>query len=254
MGLQIQNNRNGNLASGGISSHYRALWFFTFHRKKEGNKKIMGEYFARLVMGELEEYTSLEGKRLLDVGGGRGFFCSMFRDERFCSAINLEPFPKELDYPLTVQGLAHELPFPDEHFDVVLCRGVLEHIPIAMQQPSVNDMFRVTRKGGICYILIPPWYNPHAGHNLKPFHLLPFGLAKRLRRLFFGNKITENSYAEAQLYKITFLRMKRMIEAAGFEILGVKDTHLRLHFMAHIPLLREVLIPAAAFIAGKKQP
>ncbi len=233
-------------------NHYRALWFFTFNRKKGDNKKKMGRYFARLVMKELEEFTPLEGKKLLDVGGGRGFFCSMFKKERNCFAVNLEPFPKEIDYHPTIQGLAHELPFPDESFDIVLCRGVLEHIPPDMQRPSVNDMFRVTRKKGICYILIPPWYTPHAGHNLKPFHIFPFGVAKRLRRLVFGNKIVENSYAEAHLYKITFQRMKRMIEAAGFEILGVKDTHLRLHFMARIPLLRELFIPAAAFIAIKR--
>lgn len=239
-------------ASGGMFGHYRALWFFTFNRKKGDNKKKMGRYFARLVMAELEEFIPLEGKNLLDVGGGRGFFCSVFKQERHNLAVNLEPFPKEIDYTDTVQGMGHNLPFSDNAFDIVLCRGVLEHIPTALQQPTVNDMFRVTRRGGICYILIPPWYNPHAGHNLKPFHIFPFALAKRLRRLVFGNKIVENSYAEAHLYKITFRRMKRMIETAGFEILGVRDTHLRLHFLAKIPLLRELFIPAAAFIAVRR--
>jgi SAM-dependent methyltransferase len=252
MNRQIEQSAIDIPAGGGIFAHYRALWFFMFNRKKGENKKKMGRYFARLVMTELEEFTRLEEKKLLDVGGGRGFFCLVFKQERNCAAINLEPFPKEIDYPETVQGMGHNLPFPRESFDIVLSRGVLEHIPPHLQQPTVNDMYRVTRRGGLCYILIPPWYNPHAGHNLKPFHILPFTVAKRLRRLVFGNKIVENSYAEAHLYKITFRRMKKMIETAGFEIAGVKDTHLRLHFMARIPVLRELFIPAAAFIAFKR--
>ena len=41
------------------------------------------------------------------------------------------------------------------------------------------------KKQGIGYFVIPPWYNPHAGHGLKPFHIFPFAIAKFLRNLFF---------------------------------------------------------------------
>jgi hypothetical protein len=32
---------------------------------------------------------------------------------------------------------------------------------------------------------IPPWNNPWAGHNLRPFHIFPFKVARKLKLLFF---------------------------------------------------------------------
>ena len=112
-------------------------------------------------------------------------------------------------------------------------------------------MHRVTKCGGICYIMIPPWYNPHAGHGLKPFHMFGFETAKRLRKLFFRQTISVNSFKEAGLYPITFKRMREMILKSGFKILDTKDTHLRLHFLTKIPLLREVLVSSVSFILKK---
>ena len=40
-------------------------------------------------------------------------------------------------------------------------------------------------------------------------------------------------------------------EKSGFEIIDMKDTHLRFHFLCRIPILREFLIPAVAFIVKK---
>ena len=115
----------------------------------------------------------------------------------------------------------------------------------------MNEMYRVTKTGGICYIMIPPWYNPHAGHSLKPFHIFPFKLAKFLRQLFFRNKINGNSFEEAGLYPITFKRMLKMISTSGFNVVATKDTHFRLHFLTRIPVIREIAVPSAVFILAK---
>ena len=42
-----------------------------------------------------------------------------------------------------------------------------------------------------------------------------------------------------------------MFFKSGFEIIDMKDTHLRFHFLCRIPILREFLIPAVAFIVKK---
>ena len=107
------------------------------------------------------------------------------------------------------------------------------------------------KKDGLGYLVIPPWFNPHAGHGLKPFHIFPFKVAKFLRNIFFNKKVRYNSLEEVSLYKITFRKMKKMIEKAGFQIIDMKDTHLRFHFMCKVPFLREFLIPAVAFIVKK---
>ncbi len=104
-------------------------------------------------------------------------------------------------------------------------------------------MYRAAKEGEICYIMIPPWYNPHAGHGLKPFHIFPFKLAKYLRQLFFRNKIKAKSFEEVGLYPITFKKMLNMISTSGFKIVTTEDTHFRLHFLAKIPIIRELMIP-----------
>ena len=103
-------------------------------------------------------------------------------------------------------------------------------------------MYRVLKKGGFCYGMMLPWYNPHAGHGLKPFHYFPFKVAKFLRGLISSKKITANSYAGKHLYPITFRKMLKMVSDSGFDLVATRDTHLRLHFLTRIPLVREVAV------------
>jgi len=235
-----------------LFDHYKKLLFYSFNRFKGNNYSLMREYLAKILIMEVEEFMPLWNKKVLDVGGAKGEFCKILYELRKCDAINVDPYPGDYIWPKTVVAFADNLPFEDNEFDLVICRGVLEHIPTEKQQQSVNEMYRVTKTGGICYIMIPPWYNPHAGHHLKPFHYLPFKMAKFLRELIFGNKIDANSYEEAGLYPITFRRMLKMISKSGFKILDTKDTHLRLHFLTKIPIIREVAVPAVSFILTKE--
>lgn len=219
----------------------------------------MREYFAHILMIEIEEFMDLWSKRVLDVGGARGEFCKVISEERRCSAFNFDPAPcehgaydSEFIWPDTKIGYADKMPFQDNEFDLVICKSVLEHIPKEKQQASVNEIFRVLKEGGICYIAIPPWYNPFAGHGLKPFHYLPFKAAKFLAELAYKKKINANSWAQRSLFGITFRRMRKMAEAAGFKVLAIKDAHFRLHFLCKIPLLREIMVPSAAFILVRR--
>lgn len=234
-----------------IFNHYKQLWFFSFNRTKGSNYQLMREYLAQVLITEIEEFKPLWDKKILDVGGARGEFCRILNKERNCDIINLEPYPEKPLIWKTKIGFADNIPFNDNEFDVVTCREVLEHIPKEKQQQSVNELYRVTKKGGVCYIAIPPWYNPYAGHNLKPFHIFPFKLAKWLRQLFFRNKINTNSFEEENLYPITFKKMLKMISLTDFKIITIKDTHFRLHFLTKIPLIREIIVPTIAFILIK---
>ena len=231
-----------------LLDHFRKLWFFNFNRFENDNYRLMREYFARITIAEIEEFLPLWSKQVLDVGGARGEYCKVFHDLRDCDAINIDPDPNECAWPGTIVAYAHEMPFRDAQFDLVICRSVLEHIPQRLQLQSMREMCRLTRLSGICYVVIPPWYNPHAGHNLKPFHVLPFRMAKFLRQLLFRTRIDGKSYAEALLYPITFSAMLKLISSSGFKVLATKNTLLRLHALTKIPLLREVLVPSVAFI------
>jgi SAM-dependent methyltransferase len=241
-----------------LLTHYRKLWFFNFNRLKGDNYARMREYFAGIFISEIEEFTPLLNKKVLDVGGARGEFCKVLNELRHCAAYNLDPAPYEYGqyksdfiWPNTQVGTAEKMPFADNEFDLVICRGVLEHIHPKKQQGSLNEMSRVTRSGGFVYLAIPPWFNPFAGHGLKPFHYFPFKIAKFLAEACYGKKIKASSWDEKRLYSITFARMLRMIKNTGLKLLATKDTHLRLHFLTRIPLAREILVPSVAFILRK---
>ncbi len=232
--------------------HIQKLFFFLFNRAKNNNYQLMREYFAQILIMDIEQFISLRNKKILDVGGARGEFCKVLSEKRKCNAINLDPYPGEILWEKTVIGSATNLPFENNEFDLVILRGVIEHIPSLDQQKCIDEIFRITETGGICYILFPPWYNPHAGHNLKPFHILPFKPAKFLRQLFFKSRIEGNSYEEEHLYPITFKHMYRMISMSNFKIMATLDTHFRMHCLTKIPLIREILIPSVVFILKKE--
>lgn len=234
-----------------LIQHYRRLWFFNFRRFDGDNYRRMREYFASVLIDEVESFMPLAGKQVLDVGGAQGEFCRVLSDERGCHAVNLDPAPHGSSWPDTLVGCADEMPFAAGRFDLVICRGVLEHVPTLRQQRSVDEMYRVTKPGGLCYVMIPPWFNPHAGHQLKPFHVLPFRAAKRFRQWVFRTPIEAASLEELGLYPITVRRMLRLIRASGFRCLAVRDTHLRLHLLARLPVLRELLVPAVSFVLTK---
>jgi ubiquinone/menaquinone biosynthesis C-methylase UbiE len=241
-----------------IFSHYRNLMYFTFNRFKGTQYSSMREYFASILIAEIEEYMPLENKKVVDVGGARGEICQVLEEARECHAINLEPFPDRFKcdgpvmYEKTEVALAEDMPFEDDSFDLVICRGTLEHIPKDKQPLAMKEMFRVLKKGGICYLMIPPKYTPHAGHHVRPFHYFPFKVAKALRQFFFRNKVEANSYEEEGLFLLTFGQTKKLIRQTGFKLLDTKDTHLRLHFLTKLPVLREIAVPAVAFMLTKE--
>ncbi len=232
-------------------SHYLKLADFAFNRFKGDNYRLMREYFAEVLMSEVEGYLSLDNKKILDVGGAEGEFCKIISESKKCAAVNLEPAPLGGLWPYTVKGSADQMPFGDCEFEVTICRGVLEHIQPGKQLDCLREIYRVTKVEGLSYVMIPPWYNPHAGHQLKPFHVLPFKMAKLLRNAVFNSNIQADSLAELNLYPVTFAGLKKMIRKSGFKIIAVKDTHFRLHFLTAIPIVREIAVPAAAFILKK---
>jgi len=237
-----------------LFDHYKKLWFYNWHRHENDNMSKMREYFAQILIDEIEEFMPLDGKTMLDVGGAYGEFCSMMHKVRNVSAINLDPVRADANqWQYCTMAYADHIPFPDNTFDLSISRGVFEHIPSDIRQESLNEVARVTKPDGLIYILIPPWLNPHAGHSFKPFHYLPFPVAKYLRRVLKGRETPPNvkSYQDASLYPLTYHGMMKLIHNANCEVVGTKDTHFRLHFMTQIPVLNELLVPAVAFILKK---
>lgn len=92
---------------------------------------------------------------LLDVGAGRSR-----RYQKICTQVT-KYTTMDIDAkgePDVVASI-EAMPFPDAHFDSVLCTQVLEHVPhphIAMKEIS-----RVLKPGGYCLLTVPQWNELH---------------------------------------------------------------------------------------------
>jgi len=232
-----------------ILRHYLTLFKFALR----GNE---GYYAARKYLGlclidELEEFMDLRGKKVLDIGGERGEFCKILSEQRGCQAVNLEPAHQPQGFVHgTIIGRADKLPFKNGVFDLVLLRGVLQHIPTKDKLKSLQEMRRVLKNGGIAYIMIPPWWSPLSGQNLKPFQYFGFKLAKHFSNTIMSRKISAKNLAELGLWPMTFRLTSRYIKKADFKILKITDIFGQIHFLTKIPIIRE-LLPSVGFIIKK---
>lgn len=106
-----------------------------------------------------DRYAMRRGQKLLDIGCGRGEFLRGFMAcgvegygvdrsraaERYCPGAELRTSDLEKD----------GIPYPDDFFDVVYSKSVIEHF----HEPDklVAEMFRVLKPGGLALTLCPDW-------------------------------------------------------------------------------------------------
>src|SRR6266699_2769814 len=129
---------------------------------------------ARDSVALVERHTELDGRQVVDVGGGAGYFADAFRD-RGAQCLLVEPDPGELyshgdPGRASVIGDGYWLPLADATVDVCFSCNVLEHV----KDPAgfIDEMIRVTRPGGLVYLSYTAWLSPWGGHETSPFHYL----------------------------------------------------------------------------------
>ncbi|HTX28617.1 MAG TPA: class I SAM-dependent methyltransferase [Streptosporangiaceae bacterium] len=134
---------------------------------------------------QVAEHADLDGRTVVDVGGGGGWFTAAFR-ARGAHCYLFEPDQSELHLRTAAPAGAvvadgYWLPVRTGHADVVFSSNVLEHVsdPIGL----VEEMIRVTRPGGLVYLSYCNWYSPWGGHEMSPWHYLgPRYAARRYTR------------------------------------------------------------------------
>lgn len=128
-------------------------------------------------------HAELLGARVVDVGGGPGFFSAAF-DRVGATYVPVDVDAGEMRLhgrepgPLTVQGSGMALPFKTGSVDVCYSSNVLEHVP--RPWAMADEMVRVTRPGGVVVISYTLWFGPWGGHETSPWHYL--GGARAARR------------------------------------------------------------------------
>lgn len=110
---------------------------------------------------EIIPFVPLHTRRLLDVGCGQGALARVLREERGLEEVSgieiIESAWREarkvLDTCLLGSIEAMELPFPDNHFDCIICADVLEHL--VEPSAALRKLARVLKDDGSIVISIP---------------------------------------------------------------------------------------------------
>ncbi|MFZ9987951.1 MAG: class I SAM-dependent methyltransferase [Candidatus Nanopelagicales bacterium] len=193
----------------------------------------------------VERFHDMRAARLLDVGGGPGFFADAFQG-RGATYVAVDADAGEMRLhgrdpgPRTVQARGAALPFADGVFDVAYSSNVLEHVadPWAM----ADEMVRVVRPGGTVVISYTLWFGPWGGHETSPWHLLGGRrAAKRYERR--QGHAPKNVFGES-LFALT--AAQGIAWARGRDdatIVSIEPRYLprQLHWIVRVPGLREAL-------------
>jgi arabinofuranan 3-O-arabinosyltransferase len=196
-------------------------------------------------VSQLTAYADLNGARVLDVGGGPGYFASEF-EKAGASYHGLDPAVGDFaaagaKVSGMVRGSGTALPIRTGVLDVCYSSNVLEHV--SEPEKMLDEMVRVTRPGGIVFVSFTPWFSPHGGHETGPWHLLGGERARRRYLRKFGRE-PKNRYMET-LFPVSAARMMRWTRAARRAgAVTVVDVIPRYHpwwaqWVASVPVLRE---------------
>ena len=124
---------------------------YYLRRKGSGKGKDgIREFHAQLTPHELNLIP--KNKRILDAGAGNGLFAKLLEEkgnEVTCVELSDELIQlcRESGLNCVKANLNSVLPFPDNYFDVVLCRTVIEHLFDPWQ--FFEESYRVLKRGGV---------------------------------------------------------------------------------------------------------
>lgn len=191
--------------------------------------------------------ASPEGRMLLDIGGGPGYFATAFEAAGLVY-LGVEPDPKEMHAtgpapaagPATfvrASGLA--LPFADASVDICLSSNVAEHV--AQPWKLAREMLRVTRPGGLAVLSYTVWLGPFGGHEMGLTHYLG-GTRAAARYASKHGHPAKNNYGSS-LFAVSAADGLQWAESSGALIAAFPRYHPRwAWWLTSVPLLREFLV------------
>lgn len=221
----------------------RSVRLFRAFLREQSDPDHFYQVLADDSVRQIAAFTSLNGRILLDVGGGPGYFSDAFRAAG-AHYLGVDPDVGELSARGTpragmIRASGTELPVQTGSVEICYSSNVLEHVaePVAM----LDEMVRVTRPGGTVFVSFTPWYSPWGGHETAPWHYLGGGYARRRFQKRTGRE-PKNRYGET-LFPLTI--NSALHWARHRKTVSLVRALPRYHpwwatWVVHIPGLREI--------------
>jgi len=249
--------------SGGIR---RSVDLFRAFRLEQSDPDAFYRLQAADTMVQLERDLSLKGARVLDVGGGGGYFSEAMAAQG-ADVVLVEPeagsplplalsddpahldqedrhrravWPGRLVPGRTISGDGNRLPFAAGSFDLTFSSNVLEHV--ADPRRFIEESIRVTRPGGIIYVSHTAWFSPWGGHETSPWHFLGGHYAARRYERQHGRP-PGNLYG-VSLFRCDVREVLEIVRARpDVELLRAEPRYYPswLGWIVRLPWLRELL-------------
>ncbi len=209
------------------------------------------DYFLESESRSMNAYLSLavirryaQGGRLLEVGCSTGFFLNAARLSYEVTGVEPSLWARrcaqeKLKLPVAAATL-EQAGFPKDRFDVVAAIDVIEHVPDPLE--LMREIARVTRPGGIVYLVTPDIGSLSAKilrgrwWGLRPAHITYFSrhtLAALLEKSGF-ELLLASSYGRIFTWRYWLSRLSnypralyRSVEAV-IRLLGIQDKFLYL--------------------------
>lgn len=242
-------------AGGQRATLRRSVRLFRAFRLEQTDPDLFYGLLADDSVAQLQTWTGLRGRTVVDVGGGPGYFADAFR-KAGATYVSVESDLGELAAvtvpgPGSVLGSALALPLRDGSVDVCYSSNVLEHVPDP--ERMLAEMVRVTRPGGTVFCSYTLWLSPWGGHETSPWHYLGGRRAAARYTRRHGHR-PKNLYGES-LFAVSAGRAVRW--ARGCPDVDVVQVLPRYHprwawWVARVPGLRELACWNLALVLTKR--
>lgn len=173
--------------------------------------------FPEKHVGELERYTKVQDKKILEIGSGCGTFLIPVSYKNPKLLVGIEPDKDRMNVSALikkgntkinlVRGVGENIPFIDNSFDIIWCYRVLEHTKTPYK--IIKEMVRVLNNNGVGYISIPNYLFPFEEHY-KIF-MIPF-LPKKIVKAYIkilGKNPEFIDHINLRIYSFAILRYLR---------------------------------------------
>jgi SAM-dependent methyltransferase len=227
--------------SGRRASLVRSVRLFRLFRLEQSDPERFYSALAADSVEQLADFAPLPGARILDLGGGPGYFAAAFeRAGAHYVAVDVDVAADSAASAPAVQASGTALPLRSAVFDIAYSSNVIEHV----REPErlLSELARVTVPGGLVVVSFTVWWSPWGGHETAPWHYLGGGYARRRYRRRHGRE-PKNRFGESLFaYGVgDALLWSRSVDGLVAEAVFPRYHPWWATGIVRIPILRELL-------------